>query len=51
MISGEYSAQLTRQLPAVVGGLVDAATMSDTSPKQAVIGSLPTPSFLAEAKE
>ena len=51
VISGEYSAQLTRQLPAVQGGLVDAATMSGTSPKQAVIGSLPTPSFLADAKE
>ncbi len=50
VIGGQYSAQVTRPLPAVPGGIVDAATMAATSPKQAVIGSLPTPSFLADTK-
>ena len=51
VIGGEYAAQLTRKLAPVQGGLVDAATIADTSDKQAVIGALPTPSFLADAKE
>lgn len=51
VIGDEYSAQLMRQLPPVAGGLVDAATMNETSQRQEVIGSLPTPSFLADAKE
>ena len=49
MVKGEYSAQLTLQLPAVKGvsaGPVVAAVAS----KQALIGTLPTPSFLAEVK-
>lgn len=51
LIGGEYSAQLTQQLPPVAGGLVDAATTNETSQRQGVIGSLPTPSFFADAKE
>jgi hypothetical protein len=43
IVEGQYSAQVTRQAPAVQG----AAAMSS---KQALIGALPTPSFLAETK-
>lgn len=43
MVQGEYSAQVTRQIPAVPGA---AAKPS----KQALIGALPTPSFLADVK-
>ena len=49
MVQGEYSAQVTRQLPAVQG----AAGMPDAEAKasqQALIGALPTPSFLADVK-
>ncbi len=44
VVQGEYSAQVTRQGPAVAG-VVGA---KDT--KQAMIGALPTPSFLASEK-
>jgi hypothetical protein len=44
IVQGEYTAQLTRQSPAIQGA---AATPS----KQALIGLLPTPSFLAGAKQ
>ena len=49
MVQGEYSAQVTRQLPAVQGaaGMPDAAAKAS---KQALIGALPTPSFLADVK-
>jgi len=43
MVQGEYSAELTRQLPAVQGAAAKAS-------KQAVIGELPTPSFLTDVK-
>ncbi len=43
MVQGQYSAQVTRQIPALAGA---AAKPS----KQATIGALPTPSFLAEVK-
>jgi hypothetical protein len=43
MVQGQYSAQVTRQSPAVQGG-------PPTASKQALIGALPTPSFLANAK-
>lgn len=46
MVQGEYTAQVTRQLPAIKGA---AAEIPATS-KQALIGLLPTPSFLAEVK-
>ena len=43
MVQGAYSAQVTRQLPAVQG-------MAAKASKQALIGEIPTPSFLAEVK-
>lgn len=43
VVQGEYTAQLTRQSPAVPGAAAAAS-------KQALIGLLPTPSFLAGAK-
>ena len=50
MVQGEYSAQVTRQEPAIQGaaaGMPGAATMAS---KQALIGALATPSFLADVK-
>jgi hypothetical protein len=46
IVQGEYSAQVTRQLPAIKGA---AAEIPATS-RQALIGLLPTPSFLAQVK-
>jgi hypothetical protein len=49
MVEGEYTAQVTRQSPAIRGvttGTPGAAAQS----KQALIGSLPTPRFLAEVR-
>jgi hypothetical protein len=46
IVQGEYSAQVTRPLPAIKGA---AAEIPATS-KQALIGLLPTPSFLAQVK-
>jgi hypothetical protein len=46
IVEGEYSAQATTQLPAVAGTAGVAARAS----KQAVIGTLPTPGFLAGTK-
>jgi hypothetical protein len=46
MVQGEYTAQVTRQLPAIAGAPGTAATAS----KQALIGALSTPSFLAATK-
>ncbi|MEJ1977402.1 MAG: hypothetical protein WDN49_16150 [Acetobacteraceae bacterium] len=46
MVQGEYSAQVTRPLPAVAGTPGAAAKTA----KQAVLGALPTPTFLAETK-
>lgn len=43
MVQGEYAAQVTHQIPAVPGLPAQAA-------KQAMIGLLPGPSFLAEVK-
>ena len=43
MVEGEYAAQVTRQIPAIPGA---AAKPS----KQALIGALPMPSFLADVK-
>jgi hypothetical protein len=50
MVEGEYTAQVTRQSPAVRG--VAAGTLGATAieSKQALIGWLPTPKFLAELK-
>jgi len=46
MVQGEYTAQVTRQLPAIAGAPSIAAKAS----KQALIGALSTPSFLAPVK-
>jgi hypothetical protein len=50
MVEGEYTAQITRQSPAVRG--VAAGTLGATviDSKQALIGWLPTPKFLADVK-
>jgi hypothetical protein len=45
-VEGEYTAQITTQLPAVAG----AAGVAARASKQAVIGMLPTPTFLAGTK-
>jgi hypothetical protein len=50
MVQGEYSAQVTRRLPAVQGAAVGMPVAVAKSSKQALIGSLPTPSFLAVVK-
>jgi molybdopterin biosynthesis enzyme MoaB len=47
MVQGQYSAQVTRQLPVIQGGTPSVAAKES---KQAVISVLPTPSFLAEVK-
>jgi hypothetical protein len=49
MVQGQYAAQVTRQSPAIrgVAGTPGGAPMAS---KQALIGALPTPSFLAGAK-
>jgi hypothetical protein len=49
MVQGEYSAQVTRQSPAVQGG-AGTPSGAPTASKQALIGALPTPSFLANVK-
>ncbi len=46
LIEGEYSAQVTRQSPATAG----APAGTEKPSKQALLGMLPTPSFLAGAK-
>jgi hypothetical protein len=49
MVQGQYSAQVTRQSPAVQGG-PGTPSGAPTASKQALIGALPTPSFLANVK-
>ncbi|MGI4764585.1 MAG: hypothetical protein ACRYGP_05915 [Janthinobacterium lividum] len=48
-VPGEYSAQVTRQAPAVEGASMTPAGGAGDA-KQAVISAIPTPSFLADAK-
>lgn len=50
MVRGEYSAQVTRQLPAVKGAATGTPAVAADASKQALIGTLPTPGFLAEVK-
>jgi len=51
MVQGEYSAQVTRrQLPAVQGAVAGMSGAAAKASKQALIGALPTPSFLADVK-
>jgi hypothetical protein len=46
MVQGEYTAQVTRQLPAIAG----ASGVGTKASKQALIGAISTPSFLAPNK-
>src|SRR5271170_4210346 len=46
MVQGEYSGQITRQLPAVKGAVAGTPRVAAMESKQALIGALPTPSFL-----
>jgi len=46
MVEGEYTAQVTRQASAIRG----VAAGTPGASKQALIGALPTPSFLADVK-
>jgi hypothetical protein len=48
IVEGEYSAQTTRELPAIQGA--GAAGFAAKTSQQAVLGRIPTPSFLAEVK-
>jgi len=50
VVQGEYSAQLTRQQPAVQGAVSGTPAAAVRSAKQAVIGMLPSPSLLAPVK-
>ncbi len=50
MVQGEYTAQVKRQLPAVQGTAAGAPGVVAKASKQAVIGELPTPTFLADVK-
>jgi hypothetical protein len=50
VVQGEYSAQATRQSPAVLGAAAGMPAALAKSSKQALIGSLPTPGFLADVK-
>jgi hypothetical protein len=50
MVQGEYSAQVTRQWPALQGAVAGMPGAAAKVSKQALIGALPTPSFLADVK-
>ena len=50
MVQGEYSAQVTRQEPAIQGAAAGTPGAAAKASKQALIGALTTPSFLADVK-
>jgi hypothetical protein len=50
MVQGEYSAEVTRQLSALQGTVAGMPGAAAKVSKQALIGALPTPSFLADVK-
>ncbi len=50
MVQGQYTAQITRAVPAIKGAGTGAADAAAKTSKQALIGELPTPSFLADVK-
>jgi hypothetical protein len=50
MVQGEYTAQVTLQSPAIEGAAAGAPGAAPTDTQQALIGMIPTPSFLAEVK-
>ena len=50
MVQGEYTALVTRQAPAVQGAAAGTPGAAAMATKQALIGTLATPSFLADVK-
>jgi hypothetical protein len=50
MVEGEYTAQVTRQSPITRGVAAGAPGAAAMESKQALIGALPTPKFLADVK-
>jgi hypothetical protein len=50
MVQGEYTALVTRQAPVVQGAAAGTPAAAAMATKQALIGTLPTPSFLADVK-
>jgi hypothetical protein len=50
MVQGEYTAQVTRQAPAIKGAPAGTPGATATVTRQALIGILPMPSFLADVK-
>ncbi len=50
MVQGQYTAQVTHQSPAIRGAAAGTPGAAAMVSKQALIGALPAPSFLAEVK-
>jgi hypothetical protein len=50
MAEGEYTAQVTQQSPRIRGGAAGTPGAAAVESKQALIGALPTPKFLADVK-
>jgi hypothetical protein len=50
MVQGQYAAQVTRQSPAIRGVAAGTPGAAPTASKQALIGTLSTPSFLADVR-
>jgi hypothetical protein len=50
MVEGEYTAQVTRQSPTVRGVAAGTLGVTAMESKQALMGALPTPKFLADVK-
>jgi len=50
IVPGQYSAQISRQMPAIQGAAAGSPNAAAMPAKQALIGMLPLPSFLAEVK-
>ena len=49
MVQGQYTAQVTRQLPAIQGAVTGTPGVAAKTSKQALIGALPTPNCGREA--
>jgi hypothetical protein len=50
MVQGQYTAQVTRQAPPIRGVTAGTPGAAAVASKQALIGAVPTPSFLADVK-
>jgi hypothetical protein len=50
MVQGQYTAQVTRQSPAIRGVAAGTPGATAVTSKQALIGTLSTPSFLADVR-